>query len=95
MEGNNQVCNGGTNSGGGLIGKILVGAVGVAAGVIGAVIYKKKKNQNKTYQKQMNTKRTRKKKQKLTIPHFACFQVKKKKKYVWTIAEKSFLLKDT
>lgn len=47
MEGNNQVCNGGTNSKGGLVAKLLVGAVGVAAGVLGAVIYKKKKNQNK------------------------------------------------
>lgn len=47
MEGNNQVCNGGTNSGGGLFAKLAVGALGVAAGVLGAVIYKKKKNQNK------------------------------------------------
>lgn len=47
MEGNNQVCNGGTNSGKGMFGKLLVGALGVAAGVVGAVIYKKKKNQNK------------------------------------------------
>lgn len=45
----NQVCEGVTNSNGSMITKLVVGALGVAAG-IGAIIFYKKKKQNQEFE---------------------------------------------